>query len=163
MIDTKIRLTYNSSRKFHDRLQGPLAEETTMSPSQSLHSQRWHSALRYSLLLCLLQLLGMVSGLQARPCFPSDPEGENPGNLCLTYPTHGMTLHSSSFRQGFASDGYYGTPTGPRSPGEPIEPKHQPKTPLDRKQGYWTQMNATSGESRVQTSTGKSWLLRLKN
>lgn len=137
-------------------------EEMTISPNRSLHTLRWHGVLRYSFFLCL-QLFGMVSGLHARPCLPSDPEGENPGNLCLTYPTHGMTLHSSSFRQGFASDGYYGTPTGPRWPGEPIEPNHQPKTPLDRKQGYWTQMNATSGESRVQTSTGKSWLLRLKN
>ena len=111
-------------------------------------------------------MLVMATALQARPCLPSDPDNGNPGNLCLTYPTHGMSINSDSFRQGFASEGYYGTPTGPRWPGQPIKPGHQPRTPMDRQKGshgYWTRIDATAGESRVQTSTGKNWSLRLKN
>jgi len=118
------------------------------------------------LCIALFQLLSGGLPLQAKPCLPSDPENGNPGNLCLTYPTHGMSLNSESFRQGFASEGYYGTPTGPRWPGEPIQPGHTPRTPMDRQQnnnGYWTRIDASAGESRVQTNTGKAWSLRLQN
>jgi len=128
-------------------------------------SQRCIWLLRQLLLLGLIPMLGLASKLQARPCLPSDPEGGNPGNLCLAYPTHGMSINSESFRQGFASDGYYGTRTGPSWPGEPIQPGHTPRTPMDKQQnqsGYWTRIDASAGESRVQTNTGKAWSLRLK-
>ena len=112
-----------------------------------------------------MSAVAVPSALKARPCLPTDPDGGNPGNLCLIYPTHGMSLNSNSFRQGYASDGYYGTATGPRFPGAPIEADHTPRTPMDPqsgKPGYWTRIEASSGQSRVQSSSGKAWSLKLK-
>lgn len=99
------------------------------------------------------------------PCQPSDPNGENPGNLCLSYPTHGMSIHSNSFRQGFASDGFYGTPLGPNQPGAKIIPTHQSRTPIEphlRNPGYWTKIESSNSRTTVQTSTGNQWDLNVK-
>ena len=125
------------------------------------HRSWYHSLIGVS----IVSMMALPSALKARPCLPTDPDGENPGNLCLIYPTHGMSLNSNSFRQGFASDGYYGTATGPRFPGAPIEAGHVPRTPIDPQRGnpgYWTRIEASAGQSRVQTSSGKAWSLKLK-
>ena len=117
--------------------------------------------------------LGLIAALMlcpqelvARPCAPADPEGVNPGNLCLVYPTHGMTLKSDSFRTGYASDGYYGAATGPSQPGVPIQPGHQPGTPLDvspssRSHGFWTGIESSNGTTEVRTNSGKQWRLQI--
>ncbi len=115
--------------------------------------------------LFLFQMAVVGQAVYSRPCFPSDPEGDNSGNLCLAYPTHGMSIDSNSFRQGFASEGYYGNPVGPRFPGSPIEPNHIPGTPMDlrgRSPGYWTKIETTNGQSRVETNTGREWLMQSK-
>lgn len=138
----------------------------TMNSSQCSDHRRWLGLLGQCLFLAVFHIMSAESALKAKPCLPSDPDNGNPGNLCLTYPTHGMSLNSDSFRQGFASEGYYGTPTGPRWPGEPIQPGHTPRTPMDKQpsqSGYWTRIDASGGESRVQTNTGKNWSLRLQN
>lgn len=117
-------------------------------------------------LFCYFSFHLMESGpTRARPCVPTDPDGENPGNLCLHFPTHGMSLNSNAFRQGYASDGFYGTPTGPTQPGIPIQVGHIPGTKLDpvkansRSGGYWTSIEASNGTSKLRTSTGKEWTM----
>ena len=110
----------------------------------------------------LLAATSAAAPAWSAPCFPTDPEGENPGNLCLLYPTHGMSIRSSSFRQGFASDGYTGLSLGPTLPGIPIEPSHQTRTPMDPRtngNGYWTSIQAADGVTRVRTNTGKEWTI----
>jgi hypothetical protein len=77
-----------------------------------------------------------------------------------------MTIHSDAFRQGYASDGYYGTATGPGQPGMPIEADHQPRTPLDpkpgkRSNGFWSSIEAANGQSKVRTNTGREWSMQL--
>jgi len=119
-------------------------------------------------------VVGLCSGIcfhashgAARPCFPSDPTGDNPGNLCLIYPTHGMSLDSETFRDGFASEGFYGPRAGPRWPGTPLEDNHAPGTALDpngqKANGYWTRLEASDGESRFVTNTGKEWKVKLRD
>jgi hypothetical protein len=114
-------------------------------------------------MLLLLAATIPAAHTAAAPCFPSDPEGENPNNLCLPYPTHGMSINSSSFRQGYASDGYTGLPLGPTMPGTPIQPGHPPRTPMDPRptgNGYWTSVQASDGVTRVQTNTGRTWTIQ---
>jgi hypothetical protein len=103
--------------------------------------------------------------IAASPCQPNDPNGDNPGNLCLPFPTHGMSINSNSFRQGFATDGFYGTALGPNQPGAKIVPTHQSRTPIESylsKPGYWTRIEATNGRTTVQTNTGNQWNLQVK-
>ena len=117
--------------------------------------------------LAIFPLFLITFPIEARPspCEPNDPDGENPGNLCLTYPTHGLSINSNSFRQGFATDGFYGTAVGPNQPGDKIIPNHQPRTPMDLNRGrpgFWTSIQAQNEQTRVQTNTGRQWLLQLK-
>ena len=91
------------------------------------------------------------------PCNPSDPDGENPGNLCFV---HLAKPYQSTFKQGYASDGYFGVPVGPGIPGNQIIPSHQSGTPIDRRiinNGFWTNIESSSNGSTVRTSTGKEW------
>ena len=122
---------------------------------------------RYLARIALLSMMiAMAPGnTAAKPCEPSDPTGENPGNLCLTYPTHGMTIDSYSFRQGFASEGYYGTALGPNQPGAPIQLNHHRGTPIDPnsgRPGYWTQIEASEGRIQVKTDSGRTWQRQIK-
>jgi hypothetical protein len=103
--------------------------------------------------------------LKAEPCGPSDPEGLNPDGLCLVYPTHGMTLGSTSFREGYANEGYYGRSVGPGLAGSPIIPNHQPGAPIDSRKGengYWSGIEASQGRTTVRMNTGKEWNLKLQ-
>ena len=118
---------------------------------------------------CLLVFACLCLGgpLQASPCSPSDPEGENPGNLCLVYPTHGMTLSTNTFRQGYATNGFYGISKGPSQPGMPIQPGHIPRAAMDpvpgtNRSGFWTSIKAENGNSTtVRTNTGKEWTMQV--
>lgn len=99
----------------------------------------------------------------AKPCYPNDPEGENPGNLCFTDPTLGMTLDTNTLRSGSATEGYFGRPVGPTMPGAPLVKGHHPRLPLDPRpgpDGYWTTIDASNGVTHVQTNTGRQWILK---
>lgn len=92
------------------------------------------------------------------PCNPSDPDGENPGNLCFL---HLAKPYQSTFKQGYASDGFFGVPVGPGGiPGNQIIPSHQSGTPIDKRilnNGFWTNIESSSNGSTVRTNTGKEW------
>jgi len=118
----------------------------------------------YWLLVILALMVMLVPQLQAAPCYPSDPEGENPGNLCPTYPPSGMTLDSNTFRPGSATEGYFGRPLGPTLPGTPVVKGHNPRTPIDPRagaDGYWTSIEATNGMTQIRTNTGRQWNLKV--
>ncbi|MCP9808258.1 hypothetical protein KBY58_02270 [Cyanobium sp. HWJ4-Hawea] len=76
-----------------------------------------------------------------------------------------MSINSNSFRQGFASDGFYGYAAGPFTPGTPIQNGHQRRTPIDPQlgaNGYWTKIEAKNGSTTtVNTNTGKSWTIQV--
>lgn len=90
-------------------------------------------------------------------CFPNDPDGTNPGNLCLTYPssldpqsTSWSPLPNTSttqppFIQGLGKDAYYGYRVSPTQPGRII----------GTTSGYWTNVEAVNGSTTITDSTGK--------
>ena len=89
----------------------------------------------------------------ASPCYPNDPDGENPGNLCLTYPPSWSTLPNTStdqppFIQGQGKEAYYGLPVSPTQPGRII----------GTTTGYWTTIEAVNGNTTITDSTGKTIL-----
>ena len=97
------------------------------------------------------------NGSFASPCNPSDPDGENPGNLCFL---HLAKPYQSTFKQGYASDGYFGVPVGPGIPGNQIIPSHQSGTPMDKRNinnGFWTNIESSTNGSTVRTNSGKEW------
>lgn len=86
----------------------------------------------------------------ASPCYPNDPEGTNPGNLCLTYPPSWSPLPNTStdqapFIQGTGKEAYYGLPISPTKPGRQI----------GSTSGYWTNVEAVNGSTNITDSTGK--------
>lgn len=88
---------------------------------------------------------------QAAPCYPNDPDGSNPGNLCLTYPPSWSPLPNTStdqppFVQGLGKEAYYGYPTSPTQPGRVI----------GTTTGYWTNVEAVNGSTAITDSTGKT-------
>jgi len=96
-------------------------------------------------------------------CLPNDPLGNNEGNLCLTYPSHGLSIVGDSFRNGFASEGYYGTPIGPKYPGVPLNKNHVPGMPYDPRpsqNGFWRSIEAADGITRIRTDNGKTWIMK---
>jgi len=118
-------------------------------------------AILYSCLLIIAPNLPA----KANSCYPNDPNGENPGNLCfpnLANPQQ-SGINQSSFQQGYASEGYYGFPTGPRIPGSPVVPSHQPGTPIDRRlgnNGYWKNIDASESGTTLKTNTGREWKIQ---
>ena len=101
-----------------------------------------------SLSMLALFIALRAQGSDAKPCLPNDPTGDNPGNLCLKYPPFGMSIHSNSFMQGTATQGFYGPPVSPTQPGIPVGVQ----SPKD---GYWKRVNNQDGMSNMQTSKGK--------
>lgn len=78
----------------------------------------------------------------SRPCYPTDPTGNNPQNPCLIYPPPGIS--SDSFVQGEARP-VRELPTITRPSGQI----------LIRPTGFWTG-SETGGNSRIiRTSAGK--------
>ncbi len=105
--------------------------------------------------------------LRSKPCSPNDPEGENPGNICLVYPPYAMTLDGNTFKNGAATEGYFGRPAGPTLPGQPLIKGHHPRLPLDPRpggsSGYWTGIEASNGVTQMRTNTGRQWTLKVPN
>lgn len=113
-----------------------------------------------------LSLFGFInSAAYAIPCTPSDPNGENPGNLCLPniYSHYQSGINSSSFQPGYASNGFTGTTIGPTSPGSPIIFGHKPGTPIDKHgttNGYWNSIKSTDNGTTIKTNTGREWKIQ---
>jgi hypothetical protein len=105
-------------------------------------------------LLLNITMVGLVSihtDVQAAPCFPNDPEGTNPGNLCLTYPPSWSPLPNTSFDQppfiqGLGQPAYYGYPVNTTQPG----------TIIGRTTGYWTGVEAVNGTTTLTDSKGNT-------
>ncbi len=88
----------------------------------------------------------------ASPCYPNDPEGENPGNLCLTYPPSWSPLPNTMidqppFIQGTGKDAYYGYPVNTTQPGRVI----------GTTKGYWTGVSAVNGSTTIIDSLGNTF------
>lgn len=104
----------------------------------------------------LAQPLG--SRNQDGQCFPNDPDGSNPGNLCLTYPssfdpqsTTWSPLPNTStdqppFIQGSGKEAYYGYRVSPTQPGRII----------GTTTGYWTNVEAVNGTTTITDSKGNT-------
>ena len=119
-----------------------LEDKNTYSPT----------AVAIGTLMVISVALGAVPTV-ASPCYPNDPDGENPGNLCLTYPPSWSTLPNTStdqppFIQGKGKEAYYGLPVSPTQPGRII----------GTTTGYWTNIEAVNGSTTITDSTGKSIL-----
>lgn len=87
----------------------------------------------------------------SRPCHPNDPDGENPGNLCLTFPPAWSPLPGASsagppFIQGTGTSAYYGVIVNPGNPGQPVR----------RTSGFWTSIDAVNGSTIITDSNGHS-------
>jgi hypothetical protein len=96
-------------------------------------------------------LVGLNLPLSAAPCFPNDPDGANPGNLCLTYPPSWSPLPNTftdqpPFVQGTGQPAYYGYPVSPTQPG----------TIIGRTDGYWTGVQAVNGKTTITDSNGNA-------
>ena len=80
----------------------------------------------------------------AAPCYPSDPDGNNPGNICPN------TIQSSEFPNAFvygAAQPVYTTPTVTNPAG----------TRLINPTGFWTEVQTTGSQRTMTTSTGESF------
>jgi len=90
----------------------------------------------------------------AAPCYPSDPTGDNPGNLCPPCPPFGMSIDSNSFVHGSATKRFYGPPVSPIQPGIPVGVQ----SPKD---GYWTKITNQDRTSSMETNKGKTFNMAL--
>ena len=85
--------------------------------------------------------------LWSRPCYPSDPTGNNVGNLCPTFPPPG--IRSDSFVKGEA-----------RPIRELPTQKHPDGRSIIRVRGYW-EGSYTSGTSRtINTNRGETFRVK---
>ena len=80
--------------------------------------------------------------VHALPCYPTDPLGLNPGNLCLQYPN--PSINSNAFMQGEA---------------RPIRDLPNITVPAGRvliqpRGSYWTEIRTQVGGRQIQTSGG---------
>jgi hypothetical protein len=103
--------------------------------------------LNYLLLMTSIWL-SIESKTHSIPCYPTDPEGTNPTNLCPVFPPYGV--RDDSFIGGHAENGFYGRPISPREPGTPIINK-------PAKGSFWTNINADNGRTTIQQSNGATW------
>ena len=114
-------------------------------------------------LKCLLLLfINVQLPATADSCYPNDPNGENPGNLCIPNLINSLQsgINPSSIQQGYASEGYYGPATGPRIPGLLVLPGHKPGTPIDKRvttNGYWNSIESSDNGTTIKTNTGREW------
>lgn len=83
----------------------------------------------------------------ARPCYPSDPTGNNSGNLCPITPASG--IHSNSFVEGNA---------------RPIRAIPSIANPsgriLLRPKGFWTKVETKGQTRRVRSSRDQIYILK---
>lgn len=111
-----------------------------------------------------LSLLFGSTTVHAAPCYPNDPDGSNPGNLCLTYPTNFTTLTTTGedlplwsplpnrptnqppFIPGVGKEAYYGYRVSPTQPGRVV----------GTTSGYWTNIEAVNGSTTIKDSHGQT-------
>jgi hypothetical protein len=118
--------------------------------------------------LVFLPLAQVSSRTLASPCYPNDPDGENLGNLCLSYPPAllpdqpswmpipvqpiwsplpNRPIDQPPFIQGTGKEAYYGYPVSPTQPGRII----------GTTTGYWSKVEAVDGTTTTITdSNGKT-------
>lgn len=106
-------------------------------------------------------LLYVVAPASAAPCYPNDPDGQNPGNLCLTYPASFSTsfdtipqwsplpnrpINQPPFIQGVGKEAYYGFRVSNTQPGRVV----------GTTSGYWTNIEAVNGSTTITDSNGQT-------
>ena len=110
------------------------------------------------LIFCTLSLSVLVVQTRAgmaSPCFPNDPDGTNPGNLCLTYPPSWSPLPNTPidqppFVQGIGKQAYYGYPVSSTQPG----------TIIGQTDGFWTGVQAVNGSTIITDNKGNTFTAR---
>ena len=105
------------------------------------------------------------SSVHASPCYPNDPDGSNPGNLCLTYPAAFTSsfdpqpqwsplphrpINQPPFIQGVGKEAYYGYAVSPTQPGRVV----------GTTSGYWTNVEAVNGSTTLKDSRNNSISIR---
>jgi hypothetical protein len=108
-----------------------------------------------------LPLLYAVGPASAAPCYPNDPDDQNPGNLCLTYPASFSTtfdtlpqwsplpnrpINQPPFIQGVGTEAYYGFRVSTTQPGRVV----------GTTSGYWTNIEAVNGSTTIKDSNGQT-------
>jgi len=93
-------------------------------------------------------LLTATQDAQSRPCGLTDPEGDNPDNICHEF-TFTPGVHTNAFRQG---DGrpVRGLSTTANQLG-PIQ--------IDPGKDFWTEIKTSGGSRKLKTSGNKSYTI----
>ena len=111
---------------------------------QAQHEAAHGSIPRLAITLAALLFSALPpTGANANPCLPNDPDGSNPGNLCLSYPPTG--IGPQFFVQGQGQPALYGPPLSPTQPGRVV----------GHTSGYWTGIQASNGSTTLQDSQGQ--------
>ena len=84
----------------------------------------------------------------SQACLPNDPLAINPGNLCLEEKIYHQHINNYPMRNGYASEGFYGSAISPNIPGQKIEINQA-------NDGYFTNLTNNNGNIKIETSTGK--------
>ena len=97
---------------------------------------------------CLLFLLFCGHEALAVPCGLTDPEGDNPDNICHEY-TFTPGVHTNAFRPG---------------DGRPVRGLSTTSNPLgpiliDPGKDFWTEIKTQNGNRRLKTSGNKSYTI----
>ena len=106
------------------------------------------SFFRIKLLCYLLYLLTFGQDVLARPCGLTDPEGQNPDNLCHEY-TFTPGVHTNAFRPGGGRP-VRGLSTTSNQLGPIL---------IDPGQEFWTEIKTQGGSRRLKTSGNKSYTI----
>ena len=101
-------------------------------------------------IIYLLSLIFMGAAGECRPCDPTDPLGNNPGNLCPRFPY--SSINNNSFIKG------HGLPvtTIPTT-------QHPAGIVIQKPSGFWTNIRTTSDQRTIQDSGGNSYNLPNQN
>lgn len=129
-------------------------------PMCSHHFFRIIARATWTSALSVFSLVFAANCANASPCYPNDPDGSNPGNLCLTYPTSLTTafdtlpqwsplpnrpINQPPFIPGVGKEAYYGYPVSPTQPGRIV----------GATSGYWTNVEAVNGSTTIKDSNGQ--------
>jgi hypothetical protein len=128
------------------------------SQTDSLRGQHSQVHLFYTKTFFAVAFWGLLAAgttAMASPCYPNDPDGTNPGNLCLTYPPSWSPLPNTStdqppFVQAVGQPAYYGFPVSSTQPG----------TIIGRTDGFWTEVQAVNGNTTITDSKGNTFTTR---
>ena len=96
----------------------------------------------------LAVLLVSAQYAQARPCGLTDPEGDNPDNICHEY-TFTPGVHTNAFRPG------QGRPVrGLSTTSNPLGPIQ-----VDPGKDFWTEIKTQGGSRKLKTSGNKTYMI----